>query len=106
MTRIKEVDATDVDGKTVYEIKDDGTVTDKPVKENAIAGNVAKDGDKYKKLKYNPSTAQYEPGKETYEVKMVNLSAKVWLRVVVSVVRQLNLMMLQTYSIRYLNFAL
>ena len=48
----KEVDATDVDGKTVYEIKDDGTVTDKPVKENAIAGNVAKDGDKYKKLKY------------------------------------------------------
>jgi len=65
----KEVDATDVDGKTVYEIKDDGTVTDKPVKENAIAGNVAKDGDKYKKLKYNPSTAQYEPGKETYEVK-------------------------------------
>ncbi len=33
------------------------------------AGCVAKDGDKYKKLEYNPVTAQYEPGKENYVVK-------------------------------------
>ncbi len=33
------------------------------------AGRVARDGDKYKKLEYNPSTAEYEPGKETYVVR-------------------------------------
>ncbi len=33
------------------------------------AGCVAKEGDKYKKLEYNPATAQYEQGSETYIVR-------------------------------------
>lgn len=65
----KQVDATDVDGNIIYETKDDGTVTNKIVKENAIAGIVAKNGDKYRKLRYDKATGQYEPSKETYIVK-------------------------------------